>query len=186
MTQATVRCSDFNNLMKLRAAPCEVASAKNRAMLRTPVPKSTPQSRIIATQKWQKMRAPFNAVAPFNSRLALSGIRAKDGVAYGPDARRQLLAQRWGTVFVFKPIDERKAKTCTEAHQMPRRTNDISPPTIDDIYIVLRLSRRSAPGPDGIPHAAWPGVGPTGCRTTPPEMVQLLVRRIAPTPQQRE
>jgi hypothetical protein len=125
-------------------------------------------SRCTAIRRWRKLRAPYDA------RLTLVGISHNGHTEYCPVAQDNLLAAHWGRVFSAEPIDDELAKHMISTYQPAIQFNHVLPPSTEDIASTIRMSRRSSPGPDGLPFLAWAATGQKDIETLFHVMASLL------------
>ena len=96
----------------------------------------------------------------------LAGVRKEDGsITTDPETACQELGAFWASTFTEKPIDQRGAKEFLRkwAVQLPTIQWELGE---DEFAKVLSKTGDTAPGPDGIPYAAWRGA--------PKEVTKLL------------
>ena len=92
---------------------------------------------------------------PWKRKLGITAVQGDDGrPIHDEDLATAHLAKYWGEQFEEKPIDERLAKafTNTFANKFPQFVLTLCFAAFLDM---IRTSKRSAPGPDGIPYLAW-------------------------------
>eukprot|EP00959_Pyramimonas_sp_CCMP1952_P266836 5578615-Pyramimonas_sp.AAC.1 len=65
------------------------------------------------------------------------------------------LHQHWAPVFAWKQVPVKHVRRCLEKHARPFDWSEVSPPTVSQIQATLARAKPTAPGPDGLPHAAW-------------------------------
>lgn len=71
------------------------------------------------------------------------------------------LQAHWAEHFAYTPVDVRLAQALTRRFGLTD-VNVGELPTAELVQLRLRRCRRSAPGPDGIPHLAWRSAGRLG------------------------
>ena len=104
--------------------------------------------------------------SPFSSRLVLAGIRVEDEVIHNPAGIVEALSSTWSPTFAVEPqIDLDKAKQYLADHAVPLDFSDVTMPTKENFESMLRKIKHSAPGPDGLPYAAWKAAGSAGIDT---------------------
>ena len=100
---------------------------------------------------------------PFKRRAATVAILRDDGHLASPEAdAAKALADHWGKTFAIKQTDTSTAATFLHQFLVPLNIVNLSCPTVEDFGHFLRKVAHSAPGPDGIPYAAWAAAGPRG------------------------
>ena len=104
--------------------------------------------------------------SPFGGRFVVAGFLASDGtVVKDPPGMVELLRQAWAPVFARKPTDSNAAEDICDAWVRRIDTSLVSPPSVDDFLGALAAAKNSAPGPDGLPHAAWRAGGRLSAET---------------------
>ena len=104
--------------------------------------------------------------SPFNSRLVLNGITTNETTVTTPAGIATALADAWRPVFANPPkVDVVEAKKYLEEHAVPLDFTRFKVPSTETFDNLLSKIQHSAPGPDGIPYAAWQKSGAAGRRT---------------------
>lgn len=98
-------------------------------------------------------------------RLSLQGIRCEGGrIVTSPEEQNSVLREHWSPVFTKKPHDLQAAEELVAS--VPRPPPPLLPfPSSDDIMRFLCFATSTAPGPDGLPYAAWAQAGPAAATT---------------------
>ena len=96
---------------------------------------------------------------PSSSRLKLAGISQQDNIVYSPEGIQQALINEWQPIHFAAPIDLEKAEKFlkTYVHQLGHlfRFSGLSELTREDFLQNIQVVRNGAPGPNGIPYAAY-------------------------------
>ena len=109
------------------------------------------------------LNRPLKLWAPFSRKAVTVAIVRVDGVvADSPLDQAEALTAHWGKVFSRKGTCATTMQNFLETHAIPIDLRDVAMPTPGDIGVFLRSARYSAPGPDGIPYAAWRATGGIG------------------------
>ena len=97
-------------------------------------------------------------------RMVLQGVRSPDGTVHRRDSGR-ILASVWGKICEATPTDQQRGQAF--AKRWCRKFNDgfTTVPDTNDFVKFLRRAKRSAPGPDGLPYAAWRAAGHAAAST---------------------
>ena len=82
------------------------------------------------------------------------GANGESAVARG-DSMVPALATGWQGTFAFKETDLPFAEAFAEKWVQPLDTSAVTPPSGADFGACALRTRASAPGPDGLPYAAW-------------------------------
>ena len=104
---------------------------------------------------------------PLHKSLVLSGVLNDSGVVRGAQAIAMTLGQEWSGTFSHKTIPTEEARSFLNGSQLSQPSQIVSIPTFEEFVKYLRklAMSPSAPGPDGIPYAAWYHAGPLAWRT---------------------
>lgn len=116
-------------------------------------------------QRFKRQRRPRGLLgawtrqwAPYAQRSALATIIDGAGDPHNdPADRARLLADHWTSAFARRDVHGSLAN-------IPEPLPDPPTPTARDILGVMRRGRQSAPGPDGVPYAAWAAASFAGAR----------------------
>ena len=95
--------------------------------------------------------------SPKRRKAGIQGILDKDGnLISSPEEARTCLIGHWANVFEDKHIDTEKAETFLRRHSKPFHVDNWIVEKSVFRETVMKCAH-SAPGPDGIPYAAWQG-----------------------------
>ncbi len=93
---------------------------------------------------------------PFDRRLILTAVRTWSGaLIYESEAMQADLGKYWSTQFTYRPSDTDLAQQVLRNHAAPLDTWPLSPPTTRLLQKTAERAAATAPGPDGIPYAAY-------------------------------
>jgi hypothetical protein len=137
---------------------------------------SLEKEKELATKNDQKTKPRGGRVAmlnrllklwtPFSRRAITVAIIRADGVLAESSAEHAAaLTDHWGEVFSKKATCEVTTQHFLHQHAVPLDLAGAELPSPDDIGFFLQHARYSAPGPDGVPYAAWKATGAHGTTT---------------------
>jgi len=92
---------------------------------------------------------------PFGRQMILTGVITLDGVVTDPTQKANALGSSWAKTFAEKQFLESRVKEFLDKYARPYDLSTVSFPSVDTIINFLLRAKDSAPGPDGLPYAAW-------------------------------
>ena len=100
--------------------------------------------------------------SPFHKKLCIAGIKMQSGVIRHSTQVLETLARHWGPIFEDQPFDVEVADSFLDKYVPAFDFKEMPPPSSSNIAKFLRNARRSGPGVDGLPYAAWRHAGESG------------------------
>ena len=114
--------------------------------------------------------------APLGGRMSLTAVRLGDEIISNPQDVAAALGQGWAKTFAVAPvIDEHRAKVYLDEYAVPLDFTSCTVPSRESIAHMINKMSHSAPGPDGLPYAAWKAGGIHSAHT----IHGLLLRNLA-------
>ena len=128
--------------------------------------------------------------SPFGKRVLLAGVLLLATTANptgillrDPALQNNALIAHWSKVFCDVPhFPEEKAKNISDKFGIDLKGIDLVLPSSECILKSLRRAKNSAPGPDGLPYAAWLACGDSGASTLHGILLDVCDGRIPATP----
>ena len=127
--------------------------------------------------------------SPFGKRVLLAGVLLPATTANptgillrDPTLQNNALIAHWSKVFCDVPhFPEEKAKNISDKFGIDLKGIDLVLPSSECIQKFLRRAKNSAPGPDGLPYAAWLACGDSGASTLHGILLDVCDGRIPAT-----
>ncbi|CAK0888071.1 unnamed protein product, partial [Prorocentrum cordatum] len=121
-------------------------------------------TRVQSESQKRKLKRRLRAVvqrsrlwSPFDRRVSLRGVPCGDGVCTEPGKMVEVLSRHWSSVFSKKQIDSKSAQRYFDRFGVSPDLMNLPPPPLRSVKKCIQGLEHSAPGPDGLPFAAWQG-----------------------------
>ena len=135
----------------------------------------TYQEHTIVVRNQASLHRAAKLWSPLESRVTLTAVRTEAGIITDAPGKAKALADGWAPTFAqVIPVDEVAAQAYLELHAVPLEWSSCSPPTSAQFELILAKMPHSAPGPDGLPYAAWQAGGRASAVTLHKLLVHIL------------